>query len=107
MRRARWDELRRSFAAGPVLPEKSVLAAFANVEWLRAAAAYAENPSFAWTVAFGALCHLKAASRAPVACTGEFADVMAIPLSAGRVLEQSRQLLYANAGVADAGGAGR
>ena len=66
-RRAKRDELARSFAAGPPLPPGSPLAALGVVERLRASWAYAEKPKFAFSVAFGALCHLKAGSREPVA----------------------------------------
>ena len=91
--RAMWDELTRSFAAGPELPEDSPLVVFCDVEELKASWAYTEKPKFAWKVAFQALCHIKASTRNPVAMTGEFADMMSISSTAGRVLEQGRQAL--------------
>ena len=90
-RRAEWDELARSFAAGPEnLPPDSPLAALGVVERLRASWAYEKNPKFAWSVAFLTLCHLKASAHEPVAVAGEFADMFSISGGVGRVLEQSR-----------------
>ncbi|KAI0756131.1 RNA dependent RNA polymerase-domain-containing protein [Daedaleopsis nitida] len=89
-RREKWDTLVREFAAGPVLAEGSPLADIGDIELLKASWAYDMKPNFAWKVAFQALCRIKASTRAPVAFTGEFADAMSIPGSAGRVLEQCR-----------------
>ncbi|KAI0701242.1 RNA dependent RNA polymerase-domain-containing protein [Cerioporus squamosus] len=88
--RALWDELAPSFAAGPEISKDSPLAAIGDLELLKASWAYAQKPKFAWRVAFQALCRIKASTRNPVAVTGEFADMMSITSSAGRVLEQSR-----------------
>ncbi|RDX50511.1 hypothetical protein OH76DRAFT_1348782 [Lentinus brumalis] len=89
--RALWDELSRSFAAGPELAKDSPLVAIGDLELLKASWAYKKKAKFAWKVAFQALCRIKASTRNPVALTGEFADMMSISNAAGRVLEQSRQ----------------
>ncbi|KAH9923183.1 RNA dependent RNA polymerase-domain-containing protein [Epithele typhae] len=87
--RRAYDELAREFAAGPDLPADSLLVAFGDVGGLRASWAYRKNAKFAWSVAFGALCAIKASTREPAAVAGEFAELMAIPQSALRVLEQA------------------
>ncbi|RPD82709.1 hypothetical protein L226DRAFT_35401 [Lentinus tigrinus ALCF2SS1-7] len=91
--RVLWDELVRSFAAGPDIPRDSPVVALGDLEQLKASWAYEKNMKFAWKVAFQALCRIKASTRNPVALTSEFADMMSIPSTAGRVLEQSRLAL--------------
>ena len=88
-----YDELARSYAAGPEISKDSLLASSADIELLKASCAYARKPGFAWSVAFQALCHIKAAAQGSVAFTAEFADLMSIPASTNRVLEQSRLAL--------------
>ena len=92
---AQYDELARSYAAGPEIPVDSLLACTANVERLKASCAYTAKPKFAWSVAFQALCHIKAEAEGSVAFKAEFADLMSIPASTNRVLEQSRLALAA------------
>ncbi len=93
---AQYDELARSYAAGPEIAPGSLLASSANIEQLKASCAYAAKPNFAWNVAFQTLCHIKAAAQGSVAFTAEFADLMSIPASTNRVLEQSRLALTAS-----------
>ncbi|PIL31184.1 RNA-dependent RNA polymerase [Ganoderma sinense ZZ0214-1] len=90
---ALYDELARSYAAGPEISSSSLLACSANIEQLKASCAYALKPKFAWYVAFQALCHIKAAAEGSIAFKAEFADLMSIPASTNRVLEQSRLAL--------------
>ncbi|KAI1786799.1 RNA dependent RNA polymerase-domain-containing protein [Ganoderma leucocontextum] len=92
---AEYDELARSYAAGPEIPSDTLLASSANIEQLKASYAYAKKPKFAWSVAFQTLCHIKAAAQGSVAFTADFADLMSIPASTNRVLEQSRLALTA------------
>ena len=90
-----YDELARSYAAGPGISPDSLLASAADIERLKASYAYTKKPKFAWSVAFQALCHIKADAEGSVAFKAEFADLMSIPASTNRVLEQSRLALTA------------
>ncbi|KAI0829054.1 RNA dependent RNA polymerase-domain-containing protein [Trametes gibbosa] len=88
--RNKWRELKKSFATGPDIASDSLLATLGDLEALKASCAYALNPKFAWSVAFQALCRIKATSQGSIALTGTFADSMSISSSAVRVFEQSR-----------------
>lgn len=88
-KREKYEALARSFAAGPEIAKNSPFM-LVDIELLKASWAYAEKPNFAWKVAFQALCRIKASTRAPVAFTSEFGELMSMSSTAGRVLEQCR-----------------
>ncbi|TBU58167.1 RNA dependent RNA polymerase-domain-containing protein [Dichomitus squalens] len=90
---AQYNDLARSFATGPDISPDTLLASIASIAELKASCAYTLKPGFAWSVAFQALCHIKAGAQGSVAVTADFAEVMSIPASTNRVLEQSRLAL--------------
>ena len=91
--RAQYEELARLFADGPDISSDSLLASFTDIKRLKASCAYVSKPTFAWSMAFQTLCHIKAAAQGSVAVTADFAEVMSIPSSTNRILEQSRLAL--------------
>ena len=72
---AQYDELARSFAAGPEIPMDFSIASSMNIEQLKASYAYTEKPRFAWGVAFQALCHIKKGGQDSLSGVTDFAGV--------------------------------
>ncbi|KAI0665359.1 hypothetical protein C8Q78DRAFT_1084063 [Trametes maxima] len=70
-----WGDLMRSFANGPAFAVGSPMQLL-DVEAIKAAWAYHEEPAFAWKVAFQTLCRIKATSTGFLRITSLFADMV-------------------------------
>ena len=73
---AQYDELARSFAAGPeISPGGSLLGSPTKIEQLKASYAYTVRPGFAWSVAFQTLCQMKKGAQGSPASVADFPNV--------------------------------
>lgn len=83
----------KMYMNGPDPTECPLLTGMNALEALRASYAYRRAPNFAWAMAFGALCRIKAAKQGAKAFTIEFAPVMTIPGAAVRIMSQDGLLV--------------
>ncbi|OBZ68489.1 putative RNA-dependent RNA polymerase SHL2 [Grifola frondosa] len=85
---AQYQDLARSFASGPA--DVPLFRRLNSLDAIMASHAYHRSSKFAFHVAFHAVCSIKARAEGSGAFTRKFAEMMAIPSSAVRVLEQCR-----------------
>jgi RNA-dependent RNA polymerase len=87
--------IRQKFASGPDVPHISLIS---NVAAIRASYAYkqckSENSTFAFALAFEELCRIKAQESGGSTLDRDFAELMAVPKSAVRVLSALRASIY-------------
>jgi RNA-dependent RNA polymerase len=85
--------LRQEFASGPDVPHLSLLG---DIPAIRASYAYtqcrANNPNFAFSMAFEELCKMKAQESGGIMLSYELAELMTIPKTAVRTLSAIRSL---------------
>ena len=85
------DNLRRKFESGPDVPHLSHLG---DIPEIRASCAYrrcsADNPRFAFSMAFDVLCKIKAQESRGTTLNREFAELMTVPKIAVRTLSALR-----------------
>ncbi|KAM5539858.1 hypothetical protein V8D89_006361 [Ganoderma adspersum] len=72
---AQYDELARTYAAGPEISlDGSLLGSSAKIEQLKASYAYTAKPGFAWSVAFQTLCQMKKGAQGSQASVADLPD---------------------------------